>query len=105
MLFIFTDNVHKLILSGVLLGLGEGLAGPPSLAFFADIAPPGLDGVTMWLYRTFGGVGSAIGALLLGGVADLAGFVASLVVDAALLICAAIGVIVFVKETLNKKKP
>ncbi|MBH38780.1 MAG: hypothetical protein CL788_01125 [Chloroflexi bacterium] len=104
MLFIFTDNVHKLILSGVLLGLGEGLAGPPSLAFFADIAPPGLEGVTMGLYRTFGGVGSAIGALLLGGVADLAGFVASLVVDAALLICAAIGVMVFVKETLNKEK-
>ena len=104
MLFIFTDNVHKLILSGVLLGLGEGLAGPPSLAFFADIAPPGLEGVTMGLYRTFGGVGSAIGALLLGGGADLAGFVASLVVDAALLICAAIGVMVFVKETLNKEK-
>lgn len=41
---------------------------------------------------------------MLGGVADLAGFVASLVVDAALLICAAIGVMVFVKETLNKEK-
>ena len=102
-LFIFTDNVPKLILSGILLGLGEGLAGPPSLAFFADIAPPGLEGVTMGLYRTFGGVGSAIGALLLGGIADLSGFAASLIVDAALLICAAVGVMVFVRETLSKK--
>ena len=103
-LFIFTDNVPKLILSGILLGLGEGLAGPPSLAFFADIAPPGLEGVTMGLYRTFGGVGSAIGALLLGGIADLSGFAASLIVDAALLICAAVGVMVFVRETLSKKE-
>ncbi|MBO55127.1 MAG: hypothetical protein CL886_05635 [Dehalococcoidia bacterium] len=103
-LFIFTDSVPKLIMSGILLGLGEGLAGPPSLAFFADIAPPGLEGVTMGLYRTFGGVGSAIGAVLLGGIADLAGFAASLIVDAILLICAGIGVMVFVKETLKKKE-
>ena len=103
-LFIFTDNVPKLILSGILLGLGEGLAGPPSLAFFADIAPPGLEGVTMGLYRTFGGVGSAIGALLLGGIADLSGFAASLIVAAALLVCAAVGVMVFVRETLSKKE-
>jgi MFS family permease len=92
----------ELLISGVLLGLGEGLAGPPSVAFFADIAPPGLEGVTMGLFRTFGGVGSVVGALLLGGVADLAGFNWSLSVDAILLTAAAVGVMVFVRETAGR---
>jgi MFS family permease len=92
-----------LLLSGVLLGLGEGLAGPPSVAFFADIAPPGLEGVTMGLFRTFGGVGSVVGALLLGGVADLAGFIWSLSVDSILLAAAAVGLMVFVRETAGRR--
>jgi len=87
----------------VLLGLGEGLAGPPSVAFFADIAPPGLEGVTMGLYRTFGGVGSVVGALLLGGVADLAGFAWSLGVDALLLGVAALGMMLLVRETVGRR--
>ena len=66
------------MVSGVLLGLGEGFAGPPLVAYFADIAPPGLEGITMGLFRTFGGAGSLLGAILLGGVADLLGFAWSL---------------------------
>jgi MFS family permease len=60
-MFILSDSFPELLLSGVLLGLGEGLAGPPTVAFFADIAPPGLEGVTMGLFRTFGGIGSLVG--------------------------------------------
>jgi MFS family permease len=97
------DTLLALMFSGVLLGLGEGLAGPPSVAFFADIAPPGLEGVTMGLYRTFGGVGSVVGALLLGGVADLAGFAWSLGVDALLLGVAALGMMLLVRETAGRR--
>jgi MFS family permease len=97
------ETLAELLISGVLLGLGEGLAGPPSVAFFADIAPAGLEGVTMGLFRTFGGVGSVVGALLLGGVADLAGFVWSLSVDALLLAAAAVGVMLFVRETAGRR--
>lgn len=96
-------TLAELLISGVLLGLGEGLAGPPSVAFFADIAPPGLEGVTMGLFRTFGGVGSVVGALLLGGVADLAGFGWSLSVDAILLAASAVGVMLFVRETAGRR--
>ena len=92
-----------LMTSGVLLGLGEGLAGPPSVAFFADIAPPGLEGVTMGLFRTFGGLGSFLGALLLGGVADLWGFGCSLGVDATLLVASALGVMLLVRETAVRR--
>ncbi len=102
-LFIRGDTFLLLLLSGALLGLGEGLAGPPSVAFFADIAPPGMEGVTMGLFRTFGGVGSVVGALVLGGIADLAGFAWSLRVDAILLGISALGVMLLVKETAARR--
>ena len=97
--FIKGDTFTLLMLSGILLGLGEGLAGPPSLTFFADIAPVGLEGVTMGLYRTFGGVGSLLGAVILGSIADLRGFSWSLIVDGVLLVASGIGVILLVRET------
>lgn len=103
LVFIVSGNFLELMASGVLLGLGEGLAGPPSVAFFADIAPPGLEGVTMGLFRTFGGVGSLVGALLLGGVADLAGFTWSLTVDAVLLLASGLGVMLLVRETARRR--
>ena len=102
-IFIHGGTFAELIISGVLLGLGEGLAGPPSVAFFADISPPGMEGVTMGLFRTFGGVGSVVGALLLGGVADLAGFAWSLRVDAILLGISAVGVMLLVRETAGRR--
>jgi len=102
LVFIRSDSFPELMLSGLLLGLGEGLASPPMLAFFADIAPPGLEGVTMGLYRTFGGAGSLVGALLLGAVADLSGFAWSLGVDAMLFTAAALGVVFIVRETAGR---
>ena len=101
--FVWGGTFLMLMTSGVLLGLGEGLAGPPSVAFFADIAPPGLEGVTMGLFRTFGGLGSIVGALLLGGVADLWGFRWSLGVDAVLLVASALGVMLLVRETAVRR--
>ncbi len=102
--FVLGDTFLTLLISGVLLGLGEGLAGPPTVTVFADIAPPGMEGVTMGLYRTFGGVGSVVGALVLGGIADLAGFAWSLWVDAALLAIAAVGVMLLVRETVRGRR-
>ena len=99
LIFIKGDTFTLLLLSGILLGLGEGLAGPPSLTFFADIAPPGFEGITMGLYRTFGGVGSLLGAVVLGGIADMGGFSWSLIVDGTLLVASGVGVMLLVKET------
>ena len=101
--FVWGGTFLMLMTSGVLLGLGEGLAGPPSVAFFADIAPPGLEGVTMGLFRTFGGLGSLLGALLLGGIADLWGFGWSLGIDALLLVASALGVMLLVRETAQRR--
>ena len=102
--FIWAGNLWQLLLSGVLLGLGEGLGSPASTVFFADIAPPGMEGVTIGLLRTFGGVGTIIGALALGAIADAAGFSWSLWIDAAIMVAAAVGVMLFVRETYRVRR-
>ena len=102
--FIWADNLWQLLLSGVLLGMGEGLGSPAGTVFFADIAPPGMEGVTIGLLRTFGGVGTIVGALALGAIADWAGFSWALWVDAAILAASALGLMVFVRETYRVRR-
>lgn len=101
--FVWAGNLWQLLLSGVLLGLGEGLGSPASTVFFADIAPPGMEGITIGLLRTFGGVGTIAGALALGAIADVAGFSWSLWVDGIILAAAALGLMLFVRETRRER--
>ena len=101
--FVWAGNLWQLLLSGVLLGLGEGLGSPAGTVFFADIAPPGLEGVTIGLLRTFGGVGTIIGAMSLGAIADATGFAWSLWVDAIILAASGIGLLLFVRETYRRR--
>ncbi len=102
--FIWADNLWQLLLSGVLLGMGEGLGSPAGTVFFADIAPPGMEGVTIGLLRTFGGVGTIVGALALGAIADWAGFSWALWIDAAILAASALGLMIFVRETYRARR-
>ena len=101
--FVWAGNLGQLLLSGVLLGMGEGLGSPAGTVFFADIAPPGMEGVTIGLLRTFGGVGTIAGALALGAIADLASFPWALWVDAAILAASGIGLMLFVRETYRRR--
>ena len=101
--FVWADNLGQLLLSGVLLGMGEGLGSPAGTVFFADIAPPGMEGVTIGLLRTFGGVGTIAGALVLGAIADLASFPWALWVDAAILAASGVGLMLFVRETYRRR--
>ena len=102
--FVWADNLWQLLLSGVLLGMGEGLGSPASSVFFADIAPPGLEGVTIGLLRTFGGVGTIAGAMILGWIADGAGFPWSLWVDGIMFAASGIGVVLLVRDT-HRRRP
>ena len=101
--FVWAGNLWQLLLSGVLLGMGEGLGSPAGTVFFADIAPPGMEGVTIGLLRTFGGVGTIAGALVLGAIADFASFPWALGIDAVILAAAGIGVLIFVRETYRRR--
>lgn len=101
--FIWAGSLWQLLLSGVLLGMGEGLGSPAGAVFFADIAPPGLEGVTIGLLRTFGGVGTVMGALVLGAIADVSSFSWSLWIDAAVFAASGIGLLIFVRETYRRR--
>ena len=101
--FVWAGSLWQLLLSGVLLGMGEGLGSPAGTVFFADIAPPGMEGVTIGLLRTFGGVGTIAGALVLGAIADFASFPWALGIDAVILAASGIGVLIFVRETYRRR--
>lgn len=44
LVFVYGSSFQIILLSGLLLGIGEGLAGPPPIAYMADISPVGLKG-------------------------------------------------------------
>ena len=56
----------------------------------------------MGLFRTFGGVGSLVGALFLGALADVLGFRWSLWIDGLLLMVVALAVMLVAKETAGR---
>lgn len=100
--FVWAGSLWQLLLSGILMGVGEGMGSPAGTVFFADIAPPGLEGVTLGIFRSFAGLGTVSGAMVFGAIADVAGFPWALWVDAALFAAAGIGVILFVRETYRR---
>lgn len=100
--FVWAGELWQLLLSGVLMGIGEGLGSPAGTVFFADIAPPGMEGVTLGVFRSFAGIGTVAGALVFGAIADVWGFPWALWVDAILFAAAGIGVMLFVRETRRR---
>lgn len=101
-MFINSSGLWTLLLSAALLGLGEGLATPPTATYFADVSPRGLEGVTMGIYGTFGGCGALIGAIALGSLADFYSFELALWVDAIVFISLVLIVIGLVRKTAPK---
>lgn len=101
-LFAVSGEVWVFILAGILHGFGTGILGPAPAAYAADVAPAGMRGVTMSLYRTFGDAGFVIGPVLLGSLADLAGFGWALAFNALVLVSFALLFAVFARETLRR---
>jgi DHA1 family multidrug resistance protein-like MFS transporter len=101
-LFAVSGDVWVFVLAGVLHGFGTGIVGPAPAAYAADIAPADMRGVTMSLYRTFGDAGFVIGPVLLGWLADLAGFGWALAFNATVLVSIALLFAMFARETLRR---
>ena len=101
-LFALSGNVWVFIMAAVIHGFGTGILGAAPAAYAADIAPPGMRGVTMGLYRTFGDAGFVIGPVALGGLADLTGFGVALTFDAIVLVSFALLFGIFARETLRR---
>ena len=85
LLFAWSGSVLAIFAAGVVIGVGQGIAGPSPAAAIADLAPPGRAAATMALYRTFGDLGMVIGPPLLGLMAERFTLGAGLVANAAFI--------------------
>jgi MFS family permease len=85
--------------SAVLLGAGTAMVYPTLLATIGDVAHPSWRASALGVYRLWRDTGFAVGALLAGVVADLAGLVAAVWVVAALTAASGLVVAVRMYET------
>jgi MFS family permease len=85
--------------SAVLLGVGTAMVYPTLLAAIGDVAHPNWRATAVGVYRLWRDAGFAVGALLAGVVADLAGLAAAVWVVAALTAASGLVVAVRMYET------
>lgn len=69
-MFAWAPSVGAIFAGGVVIGIGQGIAGPSPAAAIADLAPRGRAAAAMALYRTFGDLGMVAGPPLLGLIAE-----------------------------------
>jgi len=103
-LFPFTTNFISILIVAALLGVAIGLGGGALGAIATDLAPAGVKGTFMGLWSTVGALGSAVGPVILGLVADVLGLSLSFFITTALMIFSATTTHLFVKETFKKAK-
>jgi MFS family permease len=85
--------------SAILLGIGTAMVYPTLLAAISDVAHPSWRATAVGVYRLWRDTGFAVGALLAGLVADLAGLQAAVWVIAALTAASGLVVAVRMYET------
>ena len=85
--------------AAILLGIGTALVYPTLLAAVADVAHPSWRASAIGVYRFWRDLGFAIGALVSGVLADLAGFDAAILTVAALTAGSGLVVLVRMSET------
>jgi MFS family permease len=85
--------------AAILLGVGTAMVYPTLLAAISDVAHPSWRATVVGIYRLWCDTGFAVGALLAGLVADLAGLVAAVWVVAALTAASGLVVAVRMYET------
>jgi len=103
-LFPFTTDFISILIVAALLGVAIGLGGGALGAIATDLAPGGVKGAFMGLWSTIGDLGSAVGPVILGLVADVLGLSLSFFITTALMIFSATTTHLFVKETFKKAK-
>jgi MFS family permease len=103
-LFPFSQDFFSITIVAALLGATSGIGGGTPMTLGMDLAPDGLKGFFMGFWTTIGDIGSAVGPVILGIVADTYGLALPFYFVAALMILTAVTTQFFVKETLKKSK-
>ena len=104
LLFAWSGSVLGIFAAGVVIGVGQGIAGPSPAAAIADMAPPGRAAGTMALYRTFGDLGMVVGPPVLGLIAERFTLGAGLVANAAFIALVAVLVTFIARETRRSRR-
>ncbi len=103
-LFPFAQDFASMALVSFLLGVASGIGGGATMAIAADLSPEGSKGFFLGFWQTVGDLGSAVGPVALGFIADLYGLVSPFYTTTALMLLAATTTQLFVRETLRPKK-
>jgi MFS family permease len=85
--------------ASVALGLGTAMVYPTLLAVVADVADPSWRGSALGVYRMWRDLGFAVGAILIGVLADRSGMVTAIIVVAGLTAASGLVVAVRMGET------
>jgi MFS family permease len=91
----------SLIAVSAVFGVASGIASIPPPAMVGDLAPRGLEGSAVGLYRMAGDLGFVIGPLLVGAIADTGAFWMGFVASGVALLIAA-GAVMTIGETREK---
>lgn len=94
-----TTGFGPWLAAGVALGLGTAMVYPTLLAAVADVADPAWRGSALGVYRMWRDLGFAVGAVVVGLVADRAGMTAAIGAVAALTAASGLVVAVRMRET------
>ena len=87
------------LVAGIVLGLGTALVYPTLLAVIADVAEPAWRGSAVGVYRLWRDLGFAVGAVVVGVLADVAGMTSAIWVVAAITLGSGLVVLVRMRET------
>ena len=85
------------------LGIGTAMVYPTLLAVIGDVAHPMRRASAVGVYRLWGDLGYAIGALLAGATADMLGLAAAMWLVAALTMLSGVVVAVRMRETFQPR--
>ncbi len=101
-----SESVTWWFAAAVIMGVGMALLYPNLIAAMADLAPPLWRGRALGTYRYWRDTGYAIGALLLGAVANWSGeVVPAMWVTAALVALSGLWIVLAVGETRPRTRP
>jgi MFS family permease len=96
------DNFLVWVAGSAIFGAGTAMAYPTLLAAIGDIAHPVWRGRAVGVYRLWRDLGFAVGAVLSGVVADLAGIGPAIVVVAVITAASGADVAIRMRETLHR---
>ncbi len=102
----FADSFEGLLLSQLVIGIGNGFGSGTMMTLGSDLAPTGERGQFLGIWRFIGDVGAVNGVLVVGVLADILSLAVVPIALSGLGVLASTIVFLFVKETLvPQQKP